>query len=244
MNMRNTLLLTAYILSTLPLQAAAIESSIIPFKELVDEIGILICHDSERSSLHNNHAEIQNILRIALDDEMCTFFENASQIDDFRDLIEDNKTDIQSAVVELTDTTAERYTQSLFDTIIKRSIGYLALQRVLNNHENVILQLTAPWCPPCQFFQPALEQCAKDYASNILFINVDITQHAIMGIDIESIPTYIFFKEGKEVYRQTGLNIEAVTKKYSDPNCNECKEETLKFLKDDIRLCIECHLLS
>lgn len=242
MNIRNTLLITACILPSLTLHATQ-ESAIINFQTLIDEMCAIIPADANQDKA-GTRASLMDVLKTAVDDEAYNFFNKAYQVDALHDLIEDTKADIEKNIEQTAHYSAQQYTNALMDSLIRQSVGYLTFKRELATHENVILQFTAPWCPPCQFFAPALERCAQDYAANVRIIKVDITQHTIMGIKIENIPTFIFFKHGKEVYRQTGLNVEAVTRKHTDPNSDACKIETLQFLEEDLRLCIEHHLLS
>lgn len=242
MNIRNTLLITACILPSLTLHATQ-ESAIINFQTLINEMCAIIPADANQDKT-GTRASLIDVLKSAVDNEAYNFFNKAYQVDALHDLIEDTKDDIEKNIEQTASHCAEQYTTSLMDGLIRQSVGYLAFQREIATHENVVLQFTAPWCPPCQFFAPVLEQCAQDYAANVRIIKVDITQNTIMGIKIDSIPTFIFFKHGKEVYRQTGLNIEAVTKKHTNPNSDACKIETLQFLEEDFRLCIEHHLLS
>ncbi len=54
---------------------------------------------------------------------------------------------------------------------------------------------------------PVIEQLADDYAGKALVgkVNVDEEQSVAMQFGVASIPTVIFFKDGKEVTRKVGV---------------------------------------
>lgn len=65
----------------------------------------------------------------------------------------------------------------------------------------------APWCGACQSAAPivdALSTKMKDKAK-VLKINVDDSQETASKFGVMSIPTFIFFVNGKEAQRKVGL---------------------------------------
>ncbi|MEM3508459.1 MAG: thioredoxin [Nitrososphaerota archaeon] len=77
----------------------------------------------------------------------------------------------------------------------------------LQKYNNLIIDFWAEWCAPCKAIAPIIEELAKEYAGKIVFgkINVDENQEIAAKFFIMSIPTLIFFKNGKEVNRIIGL---------------------------------------
>jgi thioredoxin 1 len=67
---------------------------------------------------------------------------------------------------------------------------------VEENHFSVI-DCWAPWCGPCRFVSPVVEELARDYAGKISFgkLNVDQNQRVAAQYGIRSIPTLLVFKE-------------------------------------------------
>jgi thioredoxin len=67
---------------------------------------------------------------------------------------------------------------------------------------------------------PTFEALAKDYKDKVVFgkLDTDESPKVAMALGIQSIPTLLFFKDGKQVDRLTGAhpraNIEAVIKKH------------------------------
>ncbi len=83
----------------------------------------------------------------------------------------------------------------------------------------LIVDCWAPWCGPCRMLAPTFEALAKDYKGKIAFgkLDTDESPKTAMTMGIHSIPTLIFFKDGKQVERLVGArprgDIEAAMKK-------------------------------
>jgi len=61
-----------------------------------------------------------------------------------------------------------------------------------------VIDCWAAWCGPCNMLSPVVEQLAGDY-TNITFgkLNVDENRKVPMKFGIMSIPTLLYFKDGK-----------------------------------------------
>ena len=70
-----------------------------------------------------------------------------------------------------------------------------------------LVDFNAPWCSPCHIQDPIITQLEEAYGENasIAKINIDENQNLAMSLGIQSIPTIIIFKEGKEFSRFVGL---------------------------------------
>jgi thioredoxin 2 len=70
----------------------------------------------------------------------------------------------------------------------------------------VIVDCWAPWCGPCQSFAPVFEQAATFFEPHLRFAKLNT--EAVPGIGnswgVQSIPTLILFKGGREVQRISG----------------------------------------
>lgn len=70
----------------------------------------------------------------------------------------------------------------------------------------MVVDFWAVWCGPCQFVSPIIEELASDYAGKVSFgkLNVDENPMISSHFMIRSIPTIMFFKNGKVVDSQIG----------------------------------------
>ncbi len=79
-------------------------------------------------------------------------------------------------------------------------------QEVLSYPGAVLVDCWAPWCGPCRMVAPVLDQLASEYAGRIKIakLNVDENPLTASKYGIQSIPTMLIFKGGKQVNRLVG----------------------------------------
>ncbi|MEW6620135.1 MAG: thioredoxin [bacterium] len=89
---------------------------------------------------------------------------------------------------------------------------------LLKSRELLVIDFWAEWCGPCQRLTPIIEKVANEYAGRIIVakLNVDENTNIATKYMIMSIPTLIFFKDGKEINKTIGLISENELKKKID----------------------------
>jgi thioredoxin 1 len=78
--------------------------------------------------------------------------------------------------------------------------------QVEGNSGVTVVDFWATWCGPCRMIAPILEQLSEEYQGKVRVtkLDVDSNQKTAMRFDVRSIPTLLFFKDGKLVDRVIG----------------------------------------
>lgn len=71
----------------------------------------------------------------------------------------------------------------------------------------MLVDFTATWCGPCKMMSPILDQVAGELGDQVKIIKVDVDKnpHAAAHFQVQGVPTLILFKEGKNLWRQSGV---------------------------------------
>ena len=76
---------------------------------------------------------------------------------------------------------------------------------VLESGTPVLVDFTAAWCPPCRVMKPVLAELAAEREDvKIVQLDVDADQRTAAEYGVLSMPTFILFKDGREVQRLVG----------------------------------------
>ncbi|MBJ2356716.1 MAG: thioredoxin [Sphaerochaeta sp.] len=86
---------------------------------------------------------------------------------------------------------------------------------VLKSDVPVVVDFWAPWCGPCRMQGPILDQLDKemDGKMKVVKVNVDEEGELAMTFGVQSIPTLLFYKDGKVVDKAIGVRDATAVKK-------------------------------
>lgn len=82
------------------------------------------------------------------------------------------------------------------------------LEKIIKNSDlPVVVYFSGSWCLPCRKIGPVIEDLARELEGFYRFIKiiVDDEMNSILEFKIRFIPTILFFKEGREVFRLEGI---------------------------------------
>ena len=82
-----------------------------------------------------------------------------------------------------------------------------SFDKALGEGKLMMVDFWADWCGPCQMLAPVIDQLAERYEGKVVSgkVNVDDEQELAIRYGVMSIPTVIFFKDGKEIDRKVGV---------------------------------------
>ncbi len=74
-------------------------------------------------------------------------------------------------------------------------------------NKTTLVDFGATWCPPCLKMNPIIDELEKMKGLDILLVKIDASVHTdiMKALRIEPIPVFIIYKEGKEIWRKTGV---------------------------------------
>lgn len=81
------------------------------------------------------------------------------------------------------------------------------LTEILNGETPVLVDFYAEWCGPCKMMSPILKEVKDDLGNAIIIlkINVDTNNAIATKYQIKGVPTFLLFKQGKMLWRQSGM---------------------------------------
>jgi thioredoxin 1 len=79
-------------------------------------------------------------------------------------------------------------------------------KEIIASDKPVLVDFYADWCGPCKMMSPVVEQISKEMGDQVRVLKVDIdrNQSAAMAYQIQGVPTFMIFKNGKIMWRQSG----------------------------------------
>lgn len=87
----------------------------------------------------------------------------------------------------------------------KKELNAKSFEEIISGDKPVFVDFYATWCGPCQMMIPVIEELAKE-AKGFAVTKLDIDQAPKIAAkyNVMSVPTFIIFKDGKEVARMMG----------------------------------------
>jgi thioredoxin 1 len=84
--------------------------------------------------------------------------------------------------------------------------GNQSFREIINGNTPVLVDFYADWCGPCKMMSPVIEEFSHEMGDKVRILKVDVDRNprAAEVYQIRGVPTFILFKDGKMLWRQSG----------------------------------------
>lgn len=82
-----------------------------------------------------------------------------------------------------------------------------SFQELIQSSTPVLVDFYADWCGPCKAMNPVIQEVARivQGKARVIKINIDKSQSASQQFNVSAVPTFMIFKNGKQVWRHAGM---------------------------------------
>lgn len=77
---------------------------------------------------------------------------------------------------------------------------------LLKSDSLILVEFFATWCPHCQRMMPIVAEVKEllEGSATVVQLDIDRNQEAADAAGVESVPTFIVYKDGVEMWRHSG----------------------------------------
>lgn len=77
---------------------------------------------------------------------------------------------------------------------------------IIGSEKPTLVDFYATWCGPCKTMAPVLDQVKNELGDSVRILKIDVDKNQTVAdkFKIRGVPTFILFKNGQIVWRQSG----------------------------------------
>ena len=82
-----------------------------------------------------------------------------------------------------------------------------SFSQLINSPTPVLVDFYADWCGPCRAMNPVIKEVAHSVQgkARVIKVNIDQSAEAAQAYQVQAVPTFMIFRQGKMVWRHSGM---------------------------------------